>query len=172
LWQSFSVMKTYCSVVLLSAVVLWSGCSFGPGRMVLDPVGPLPVALGSGTNGTLVVFSAYEVTSPGIGDFEHRHHYSDYRILDEDGKPLQTVHNDVGTEVKEAARVQLSPGKYRVVASSNSYGTVIVPVVIEKSRTTVLHLEGGYSWPSDAGFDQANSVRLPDGEIVGWRATK
>jgi hypothetical protein len=140
--------------------------------MVLEPVGPSPEASGSTTNGTLVVYSAYEVTESGIGDFEHRHHYSDYKILSEDGKPLQTVHNDVGTVVKEATRVQLPPGKYRVVASSNGYGTVIVPVVIAANRTTVVHLVGGYSWASDAGLNQANSVILPDGEIVGWRATE
>jgi hypothetical protein len=172
LWHVHGVMKTYYTVVFLTAATLWSGCAFGPREMVLEPVGPLPQASGSGTNGTLVVFSAYEVTAPGIGDFEHRHHYSDYKILSEDGKPLQTVHNDIGTEVKEATRVQLPAGKYRVAASSNGYGTVIVPVVIVTDRTTVLHLEGGYSWPSDAGLNQANSVRLPDGEIVGWRATE
>jgi hypothetical protein len=165
-------MKNYYTVVLLTAATLWAGCAFGPRGMVLEPVGPSPQALGIGTNGTLVVFSAYEVTAPGIGDYEHRHHYSDYRILSEDGKPLQTVRNDTGTEVREAARVQLPPGKYRVAASSNGYGTVIVPVVIAASRTTVVHLEGGYSWPSDAALSQANSVRLPDGEIVGWRATE
>jgi hypothetical protein len=163
-------MKTYCTVVLLTAAALWSSCAFGPHNMVLAPVGPSPQTSGSGSNGTLVVFSAYEVTPPGIGDFEHRHHYSDYRILSEDGKLLQRVHNDVGTEVREAARVQLPPGRYRVAASSNGYGTVIVPMVIAANRTTVVHLEGGYSWPSGVAPDQANSVRLPDGEIVGWRA--
>jgi hypothetical protein len=165
-------MKTYYPIVLLTAAALWSGCAFGPHGMVLEPVGPSPLASGSSTTGTLVVFSAYEVTAPGIGDFEHRKHYSDYRILSEDGKPLQTVHNDTGTEVKEAARVQLPAGKYRVAASSNGYGTVIVPVVIATNRTTVVHLDGSDSWASDAALNQANSVRLPDGELVGWRATE
>jgi hypothetical protein len=165
-------MKTYYTVVLLAAAALWSGCAAGPHGMVLEPVGPSPQASGSTTTGTLVVYSAYEVTAPGIGDFEHRHHYSDYRILSEDGKLLQTVHNDIGTEVKEATHVQLPPGKYRVAANSNGYGTVIVPVVIAMNRTTVVHLVGGYSWASDAGLNQADSVRLPDGEIVGWRATE
>src|SRR5580658_5596942 len=160
-------MRTYYTVALLTAATLWSGCAFGPHGMVLEPVGPSPEASGSTTTGTLVVYSAFEVTAPGIGDFEHRHHYSDYRILSEDGKPLQTVHNDVGTEVRKAARVQLPPGKYRVAASSNGYGTVIVPVVIATNRTTVVHLEGGNSWASEAGLNPADSVRLPEGEIVG-----
>jgi hypothetical protein len=161
---------TYLS--LTGAALLWSSCAYNQHSLVLNPVGPSPQVSGNSTTGTLVVFSAYEVTSPGVGDFEHRHHYSDYKILSEDGKPVQTVHNDIGTVVKEASRVQLPAGKYRVAANSNGYGTVIVPVVIATNRTTVLHLEGGYSWPSDTAFNQANSVRLPDGEIVGWRATE
>jgi hypothetical protein len=165
-------MKTYYTAILLTAAALWSGCASGPHGMVLAPVGPSPQASGSATTGTLVVFSAYEVTAPGIGDFEHRHHYSDYRILSEDGKLLQTVHNDVGTEVREAARVQLPAGKYRVAASSNGYGTVMVPVVIATNRTTVVHLEGGSSWASGAALNSADSVRLPDGEVVGWRVTE
>jgi hypothetical protein len=165
-------MKIYCTVLLLTAATLWSGCAFGPHGMVLEPVGPSPEASGSSTTGTLVVFSAYEVTAPGIGDFEHRHHYSDYRILSEDGKPLQTVRNDIGTEVKQAARVQLPAGRYRVAASSNGYGTVIVPVVIATNRTTAVHLEGGSSWVSDAALNQTNFVRLPDGELVGWRVAE
>jgi len=172
LWQVCSVMKNpWANLSLTVAALLWSSCAYNQQRLVLDPVGPSPQASGTGTTGALVVFSAYEVTAPGVGDFEHRHHYSDYRILSENGKTLQTVHNDCGTVMREAARVQLPAGKYRVAASSNGYGTVIVPVVIATNRTTVLHLEGGYSWPTDTMFNQANSVRLPDGEVVGWRAS-
>jgi hypothetical protein len=80
------------------------------------------------------------------------------------------VHNDIGTDVREATRVQLPPGKYRVAASSNGYGTVIVPVVIAANRTTAVHLDGSSSWASNAALNGANSVRLPDGEIVGLRA--
>ena len=68
--------------------------------------------------------------------------------------------------------MRLPAGKYRVAASSNGYGTVIVPVVIANNRMTVLHLEGGYSWPNETAFNEANSVRLPDGEIVGRRAAE
>jgi hypothetical protein len=165
-------MKNLCAyLVLTSATLFWSGCA-NQHRLVLNTVGPAPQISGTGVTGTLVVFSAYAVTSPGVGDFEHRHHYSDYEILSEDGNILQTVHNDRGTVMKEVSRVQLPAGKYRIVANANGYGTVIVPVVIATNQTTLLHLEGGYSWPSDAALNQANSVRLPDGEIVGWRASE
>ena len=60
--------------------------------------------------------------------------------------------------------------RYRVVAQANGYGRVTIPVVIEAHQTTVLHLEGGGSWPSEAEFNQTNAVRLPDGQIIGWKS--
>jgi hypothetical protein len=164
-------MRTYYTVVLLTAATLWSGCAFGPRDMVLEPVGPSPAPVAENNGeGSLVVYTAYDVNAPGIGDYEHRHHYTDYKILTEDGKPLQTVHNDIGTSVRQAAQVDLPAGTYRVVANANGYGTVTVPVVIGPNRLTVVHLEGGASWPEMAANDQASAVRFPDGEIVGWRA--
>ncbi len=156
-------MKTCCTVALLTAATLWSGCAFSQRGMVLEPVGPSPEASGTSTAGTLVVFSAFDVTAPGIGDFEHRHHYSDYKILSEDGTLLQAVplNDRVGTVVKEATRVQLPPGKYRVAASSNGYETVIVPVVIAMNRTTMVHLDGGYSWASWTRPTQPGELRAP-----------
>jgi len=165
-------MKTYHTVVLLTAATLWSGCAFGPRGMVLDPVGPSPSSVAENNGeGSLIVYTAYEVVGPGVGDYEHRRHYSDYKIDSEDGKLLQAVHNDVGTSLKEAARVKLPAGRYRVVANANGYGTVTVPVVVGSNRLTVVHLEGGASWPDMAADNQASAVRLPDGEIVGWRAS-
>ena len=86
------------------------------------------------------------------------------------GKFLQAVHNDSGTMLQEAVPVELPPGKYRVVASANGYGHVTIPVVIKAGQTTMLHLEGGGSWPNESAFNQTNAVRLPDGQIIGWRA--
>jgi hypothetical protein len=85
LWQTASVMKTFCMLLLLSgAALLWSSCAYNQHRLVLDPVGPSPQVSGSSTTGTFVVYSTYDVTATGVGDFEHRHHYSDYKILSED----------------------------------------------------------------------------------------
>lgn len=172
LWQLCSVMKTCYAVVLLTAATLWSGCAFGPRDMVLEPVGPSPTSVaGNNGEGSLVVYTAYDVNAPGLGDYEHRHHYTDYKILTDDGKLRQTVHNDIGTSVRQAAQVNLPAGTYRVVANANGYGTVTVPVVIGPNRLTVVHLEGGASWPDMNTDNQASAVRLPDGEIVGWRAS-
>lgn len=171
MWQVCYVMKTYYAVVLLTASILWFGCALGPRDMVLEPVGPspTPVAQTSG-EGSLMVYTAYDVHAPGIGDYEHRHHYTDYKILTEDGKLLRTVHNDIGTAVRQVAEVHVPVGAYRVVASANGYGTVTVPVVIGSNRLTVVHLEGGASWPDMTAENRVNAVRFPDGEIVGWRA--
>jgi len=164
-------MKTYYTIVLLTAATLWSSCASGQHGLTLNPVGPPPVqASAPSDNGTLVVFSAFEVTAVTPGDYEHRRHYSDYKIFSPDGKLLQIVHNDSNTVLREATRVKLPAGTYRVVARANGYGMVTVPVVIEKNEVTTVHLEGGGSWPNESAFTQANTVRLPDGQIVGWRA--
>ena len=163
-------MKTHYTFAILSFAVLLAGCASSQHSLTLAPVGPptnQPVALND--NGTLVVFSAYEATPANQGDYEHRRHYSDYKILSEDGKLLQVVHNDSNTVLREATQVNLAPGRYRVVARANGYGIVTVPVVIERSQVTTVHLEGGGSWENEAR-NQADAVRLPDGRIVGWRA--
>src|ERR1039458_6370898 len=144
LWQACRVMKTYCTVILLTAATLWSGCASGQHGLTLNPVGPPSIqSTASDDHGTLVVFSAYDVTAAGVGDYEHRHQYSDYKILTQDGKLLQNVHNDSNTVLREAARVKLPAGTYRVVAHANGYGRVTVPVVIEKNEVTPVHLDGG-----------------------------
>jgi hypothetical protein len=51
--------------------------------------------------------------------------------------------NDNGTSWEGPAEVQLPPGKYRVVARANGYGTVTVPVTVAAKQTTTVHLEGG-----------------------------
>jgi len=60
---------------------------------------------------------------------------------------------------------------YRIVAAANGYGMVTVPVTIAAGQTTILHLQGGSTWPNQAAFNQTNAVRLPDGGIVGWKST-
>ncbi len=170
MWQPCGGMKTNYTVVLLAAATPRSVCAFGPRDMVLEPVGPSPASVADNNGeGSLVVYTAYDVNAIGIGDYEERRHYSDYRILADDGKLLRIVHNDVGP-IRPATHVTLPAGTYRVVANANGYGTVTVPVVIGSNRLTVVHLEGGASWSDMAADSQASAVRLPDGEIIGWRA--
>jgi hypothetical protein len=163
--------KTFFTFIATTAGALLSGCATGNG-LALDTVGPsLPQPMaGNSTDGILIVYSAYEANA----DFNSRNpdlpEYSDYRILTADGKPLQRVHNNSGTILQDPVSVELPPGKYQVIARANGYKNVTVPVMIEMQQSTVLHLEGGGFWSDESAFNQTNAVRLPDGQIIGWKA--
>jgi hypothetical protein len=164
-------MKTFLTSNVVAAGVLLAGCATGKSGITLDTVGPVSaqsVAISS-TNGTLKVYSAYEVNADFNSRDPYRPEYSDYRIFTTDGKLLQKVRNNSGTILQDPVSVELQPGKYRVVARANGYGYVTVPVIIAAQENTVLHLEGGDSWPDETTFNQTNAVRLPDGQIVGLR---
>ena len=155
------------------AGAILSGCAASNGNMALDTVGPIPTraAPANSTGGTLVVYSAYKVNADFNSEDPYRPEYSDYKIYNADGKLLWRVHNNSGTILQEPTPVKLPAGNYRVFARVNGYGFLTIPVMIEARRTTVLHLEGGNAWPDKSAFNQTNAVRLPDGRIVGWRAS-
>jgi len=162
-------------MIVLSMMVVgaWlSGCARDRIGMVLGPVGPAPVQISASNsaNGTLVVYSAYEVNADFNARDPYRHEYSDYRVFSADGNLLQRVHNNSGTILQRAQPVVLPAGTYRVTAQANGYGLVTVPVVIRAGCDTIVHLEGGAIWPAQSGFNRTNAVRLPEGEIVGWKA--
>ena len=161
------------AVILLAGLsgALLSGCANRNG-LVLETVGPRPPhpsALDS-TTGALVVYSAYE---PGA-EFNIRNEFyrshTDYKIFADDGTLLRKVHNNTGTFQQDPVTVPLAPGKYTVVARANGYDDVTVPVIIAPQQSTILHLEGGGAWPDGSAFNQTNSVRLPDGLVVGWKS--
>jgi hypothetical protein len=140
---TIKLISTLCAI---TASALAAGCATG-GGLVLDTVGPVqaPVTREDSATGTLVVYSAYEVNA----DFNSRNpnvpEYSDYRILDADGKLIQRVHNVTDDSIQGLVPVELPAGKYNVIAHSNGYGYVTVPVIIETRQNTILHLEGGGS---------------------------
>lgn len=161
---------TFKSGIFIMACALLAGCSGMRSDLVLDTAGPMPgqgASVGSGS-GTLIVYSAGKVNA----DFNSRdpdsHEFSDYRILNSDKKLLEHVHNVANELSQGPVSVNLPPGKYFVVARSNGYGVVTVPVIIASGQQTLLHLDG--QWPNESSFDQNNAVRLPDGEIVGWKS--
>jgi hypothetical protein len=164
-------MKAFFTLIVIAAGTLLSGCATGKNGLALDTVGPpLPQpTAASSTNGTLLVYSAYEVNADFNARDPNRPEYSDYKILTSDGKLLQRVHNNSGTILQDAVTVELSPGKYNVIARANGYGYVTVPVMIVTQQNTILHLEGGGFWPDESTFNQTNAVRLPDGQIIGWK---
>jgi hypothetical protein len=166
-------MNSSFLLVVAGAGMLLAGCAtFNPG-LVLEAVGPGPasVSRSAATNGTLAVYSAHEVNADFNARDPRRPEYSDYRIYSADGQLWREIHNNSGTMFQRPQRVELPPGSYRVTAPANGYGWVTVPVIICAGRDTILHLEGGFSWPAQSGFNQTNAVRLPDGEIVGWKGS-
>ena len=165
-------MKSASSFWILAIGALLSGCASERDTLVLDPVGPHSSQTSSvdSTDGTLVVYSAYDVSANWTARDPRRPVYSDYKIFYPDGNLQRAVHNNSGTMLQDAVPVELPAGRYRVVANANGYGRVTIPVVIQAGQITVLHLEGGGFWPNEAEFNKTNAVRLPDGLVVGWRA--
>ncbi|HVU27995.1 MAG TPA: hypothetical protein VHG71_09700 [Verrucomicrobiae bacterium] len=164
-------MKKFIFSTSIVAAFVLSGCMTAKNVTVLDTVGPVRKELTAknSTNGTLIVYSAYEVNADFNARDPNRPEYSDYKILTAGGKLLQKVHNNTGTILADPLPVPLTPGKYIVVVRANGYGRLTIPVVIEARRSTVLHLEGGGSWPDESVFNQTNAVRLDDGQIIGWK---
>ena len=151
--------------------ILLFGCVTGKSGLVLDTVGPStarPLAVHPST-GALTFYSAFDVNADFNSRDPDRAEYSNYRIYSQDGKLLQRVQNDNGSNFGSPAEVRLAPGKYRVVARANGFGTVTFPVVVSRDRVTTVHLEGSHSGNSTYNNNQNDTVRLPDGDIVGWR---
>jgi hypothetical protein len=168
--------KSLLAVPALSAVLLLSGCASHANKLALAPVGPapMPTADGQSTDGSLVVYSALEsypdLNAENAGwDTKHQD-YSSYKILRADGTPLKSVANNAGRWTLHPQQVELPAGEYRIVAEANGYGRVKVPIIIAVNRVTVLHLDGDGFWPHEYGFNTTNSVQLPNGQIIGWRA--
>src|SRR5580700_6949874 len=163
-------MKRHLTLAAACISLLLAGCATSNHSLVLQGVGPNPTAAANttSTQGTLLVYSAYEVNADFNTRDPHRPVYSDYRILTPDGRLQQLVHNNSGTMLQRPLQVDLPAGTYHIVAQANGYGLVTVPVAIAAGQDTIVHLEGGFRWPNKSAFNQSNAVRLPNGEIVGW----
>ena len=165
-------MKTLIASSLLVLAACLSGCASSKHELTLAPVGPPPSTAPAvtGAPGSLIVFSALE-PAPSFNSITYRRQYTDYRVFSADGNNLvQAVHNDTGKLLEGPRTVELPVGNYRVIARANGYGTVAVPVTIKATQLTTVHLEGGTWWPAKSAIFQSEPVRLPDGQIVGWRA--
>lgn len=164
-------MKSFLATIVFAAAALVSGCAVHQQALVLDQIGPSgiqPVTIGP--KGALLVYSAYDPNSD-LDDVPYICQYTDYRILTEEGKLLLVVHNNDGSVMGGPRKVELPAGKFRVVARAKGYKAVTVPVVISPEQLTIVHLEGGIYWPDNAALLRSEPVRLPNGEIAGWRAT-
>lgn len=167
------MMKVPFSLFFIAASTLLSSCATG-NKLVLDTVGPppsQPTMTGPTSDyGNLLVYSAFRRNADFNSRDPYRQEHSDYEIDSTDGILLRSVHNNSGSIYQDVVSVPLPPGKYTVKARANGYGFVTVPAIIEPHQNTVMHLEGGGFWPDESAFNQTNSVRLPDGLIIGWKA--
>ena len=165
-------MKKNLLFAVGGVALLLAGCATSHNGMVLDSVGPAPTSTVNPAvpDGSLLVYSAYEVNADFSSRDTRRPEYSAYRILSTDGRLQQVVHNNTDTMLQRPKQVALPAGNYRVVAEANGYGVVTVPITIAAGEMTFVHLQGGVAWPDHPAFDQSNAVRLPDGEVVGWKS--
>jgi hypothetical protein len=155
---------------LIALAFLFAGCASHKTLIISSPVGPAPQTKPStGAPGTLVVYSARDPKSD-ILDLPYLCPHSDYAIYSSTGSLVQKVHNSTDAVIERPANVPLPEGSYRVEARVKGGQKVIIPVVIQPARVTAVHLETGVSVQNDVALVQSNPVRLPTGEIVGWRA--
>jgi hypothetical protein len=139
-------MKLLVAASLLVAATLLPGCASQHHGLVLDSIGPPnPQSAGAGSNGTLVVFSAFD-SHAHFNDLPYSRNYTDYKITYQSGKLVQAVRNANSASLAGPKRVQLPVGTYCVVAQPNGYGVVTVPVMIRADKITAVHLEGSPSW--------------------------
>jgi hypothetical protein len=149
-------MKQVFSASVLIEATLVAGCISQQHGLVIEPIGPPNVQLAHpGSNGTLVIFSAFDPHAD-FNDLPSLRHYTDYKITSADGTLQQTVHNNNGLLVEGPKKLELPVGTYRVMAHANGYGMVTVPVVIRANQVTTVHLEGGASWPNNAALLGSN----------------
>jgi len=166
-------MKINTTFLLLGVIPLLASCASPP--IALAPVGPGPLAgrFPSNRTGRLQVFSSLAEQSDdqnqgGSGASPIWYQHTDYNVYDARGKLVKHVDNTVGHYSTSPRLVSLRPGNYTVRARDEEWLSVNVPVVIERGRTTKVHLDE--NWEPPAGTQKTQVVSAPDGNPVGWRA--
>lgn len=159
-------IKIITTVLLLGVTLLLGSCVSQ--TITLAPVGPSPFAGRSSAVGTayLQVFSDLE----GITESENPSFYqhTDYNVYDAGGKLVKHVGNTVGHYSTSPRLVPLRPGNYTVRARAKGWLLVNVPVVVERDRTTKVHLDE--NWKPPAGTPKTQVVSTLGGYPAGWRA--
>jgi hypothetical protein len=152
----------------LVSTLLLAGCASTPPLVLSEPVGPTPRAVAAQERrGTLVVHSDWDPFATGDPNRRYR---EDYVLYWPGEAKIRRVRNHIGSLDEGPVRLELPTGTYRVKTRAARYGTVIVSVVIEADQTTAIHLDG--TAPKHAASLAAAHVRLPDGQIVGWKASR
>jgi hypothetical protein len=162
---------SYLTYWALCVIPLWVSCQSSP-AFVVQALGPRASAasisrLDFSGKGFLKVFSATETRHVGTESTYYPH--ADYIMYNTNGSVFRWVENSLGPMDEAPALVELPAGPYRIRAQDAEYGRVVVPVCIEPWRTAKVYLETR-AIDSSERLSPSNSVRLPEGRIVGSRA--
>ncbi len=157
----------------MSALMVLTGCSSSK-PVCTAPVGPpwnhLTISpVNAQETGFLRVYSATDPTPAPGGRIYHPH--TPYTIYKPDGHPFDRIENSLDPMDEIPELVSLPAGSYRLECRAAGVGRVEVPTVVEPWRTTNVYLDGSTSDPFNR-LGPTNSVALPDGHLVGWRATQ
>lgn len=169
-WRSAACAAALFLCILEFAA--FGGCTTQSPVILHDPVGPLqPNRTSTDTQGALIVYTATRVSTSDQSLYPV---HTAYTICDQGGRIIRHVNNTAGLFGQDPAMVQLPAGEYRVKALAVDAGYVLVPVIIEPHKSTVVDLDGtvlprnaGPSTGSDSG---GGWVRLPNGHVVGSQA--
>jgi hypothetical protein len=154
------------AVSVLLAAVLVGGCAGREPLVIREPVGPAqPVALSTGSSGSLVVYSGWDRLD--TLDSEHPKH-TPYSVHSETDGVVAQVSNHSGSFGQDPSVVSLAPGRYWVHTRGTNVGLVRVPVTVRAGQRTVVYLDGSTA-PVESWRGETNWLRQPNGLIVGWR---
>ncbi|MEI7731709.1 MAG: hypothetical protein WCO56_19210 [Verrucomicrobiota bacterium] len=156
--------KNWIMFVAVSAGL--TGCASLQETMTLPTVGPDTPGNSFMNVGQLMVYSA---TISGDSRLIWHHPHTSYTIYDADGQKLRLVMNHVGIDDPVPSLETLHAGQYAVVAQSDVYGKVRVPVAIQGGRLTRVFLERG-GMPKSDRENRTNFVTFPNGDVIGIRA--
>jgi len=165
-------MKSITILLGVGLVSLLAGCSTTP--VALVAVGPNPAGIARlADNGSLQVFSSLDEQDENPNQASDDpapvwYQHTSYNLYDMAGKRLKYVDNTIGKFDQAPRNVILPAGRYIVEAQTMNYTWVDVPVIIERGRTTKIHLDG--HWAPPMGAPRQELVSLPNGIPVGWPA--
>jgi hypothetical protein len=157
------------AAIFVCAAATFCGCASRPPDLVLDAtIGPPPSSAPEAPgNGALVVYTAIEPSFFTQNVYACHHVF--FAIYDENGKELKQVSATADVYAPKPASVPLPAGRYLIKAGAAKYGVVSARVVIKADQTTRVYLDGaGHSEASD--IPDKRAVRLPKGEVAGWKA--
>jgi len=119
---------------------------------------------GQEDGGYLKVFSATEPVITEAGVYQP---HTFYEIRNDDGTLFDQVKNSLLGTNEAPVRISLPPGKYVIHAKSDMAGWVSIPVNIEQSLTSSVHIDGSWRMPDELE-SRARLICLPEGDVVGW----